>query len=43
MTTRKSIDKIAKLVDLLDEHIKEVNCLHSPKDLFREYEKLTAA
>ena len=39
MTTKKSIDKVAKLLDLLDKH-KEENCRHSPKDLLREYEKL---
>ena len=38
MTTRKSIDKVAKLLDLLDKHIKEQNCRHSPKELLREYE-----
>ena len=37
MTTKKSIDKVAKLLDLLDKHIKEENCRHSPKDLLREY------
>jgi hypothetical protein len=42
MTTRKSIDKVAKLLDLLDKHIKERNCQHSSKDLLREYEKLMA-
>jgi len=26
MTTKKSIDKVAKLLDLLDKHIKEENC-----------------
>ena len=40
MTTKKSIDKVAKLLDLLDKHIKEENCRHSPKYLLREYEKL---
>ena len=40
MTTEKSIDKVAKLLNLLDKHIKEENCRHSPKDLLREYEKL---
>ena len=40
MTTRKSIDKVAKLLDLLDKHIKEKNCRHSSKDLLIEYEKL---
>jgi len=41
MTTRKRIDKIAKLLDLLDKHIHEENCRHSPKDLLREYKELT--
>jgi hypothetical protein len=40
MYTKKNIDKVAKLLDLLDRHIKEDNCRHSPKDLLREYEKL---
>ena len=40
MTTRKSIDKVAKLLDLLDKHIREKNCNHSSKDLLREYEKI---
>jgi hypothetical protein len=40
MTTKKSIDKVAKLLDLLDKHIKEENCRHGPKELLREYEKL---
>ena len=42
MTTKKSIDKVAKLLDLLDKHIKEKNCRHSSKDLLSEYEKLMA-
>jgi hypothetical protein len=41
MTTRKSIDKIVKLLDLLDKHMKEEKCGHSAKELFNEYEKLT--
>jgi hypothetical protein len=40
MTTRKSIDKVAQLLDLLDKHINEENCGHSAKEL-KEYEKLT--
>ena len=40
MTTKKSIDKVAKLLDLFDKHIKEENCRHSLKDLLIEYEKL---
>jgi hypothetical protein len=42
MKTRKGIDKIAKLLDLLDEHLKEEYCRHSPKQLLKEYERLTA-
>ena len=42
MKTRGSIDKVAKLLDLLDKHIRERNCNHSSKDLLREYEKLTS-
>jgi hypothetical protein len=42
MTTKKSIDKVVKLLDLLDKHIHEQNCRHSPNKLLREYEKLTA-
>lgn len=41
MTTGKSTDKIAKLLDLIDKHIKEEDCRHSPKELLKEYEKLT--
>jgi len=33
-----SIDKISKLLDVLDKHIKEENCRHTPKELFEEYE-----
>lgn len=40
MTAKKSTDKVAKLLDLLDKHIKEENCRHTPKDLLKEYEKL---
>ena len=41
MTTKKSIDKVAKLLDLLDKHIKEENCRHCANDVLREYEKMT--
>ena len=40
MRTIKSADKVAKLLDLLDKHIKEKTCRHSPKELLREYENL---
>jgi hypothetical protein len=42
MTTTKSKDKIAKLLDLLDKHINEENCRHCPEELLKEYEKLTS-
>ena len=39
MTTKGvSIDKISKLLDVLDTHIKEENCRHTPKELLKEYE-----
>jgi hypothetical protein len=39
MTTKGvSIDKISELLDVLDKHIKEENCRHTPKELFEEYE-----
>ncbi len=41
MTPKKKFDKVAKLLDLLDKHMKEETCRHSPKDLLMEYEKLT--
>jgi len=41
MTTRKSIDKVVKLLDLLDKHMNEEKCGHSAKELLKEYKKLT--
>ncbi len=37
-TIGTSIDKISKLLDVLDKHIKEENCRHTPKELLKEYE-----
>jgi hypothetical protein len=38
MTTKGvSIDKISKLLDVLDRHIQEENCSHTPKELLNEY------
>jgi hypothetical protein len=37
-TSGASIDKISKLLDVLDKHIKEENCRHTPKELLKEYE-----
>ncbi|HZA69681.1 MAG TPA: hypothetical protein VE548_08265 [Nitrososphaeraceae archaeon] len=42
MRTRKSIDNVAKLLDLLDKHIREEKCPHSPNDIRKEYEKMTS-
>lgn len=36
MKDPKSFDKIAKLLDLLDKHIEEENCRHSPNDLLKD-------
>ncbi|HEX7274860.1 MAG TPA: hypothetical protein VF248_04525 [Nitrososphaeraceae archaeon] len=41
MINRKSIDKVDKLLDLIDKHIREENCQHNPGELLQEYEKLT--
>jgi hypothetical protein len=39
MTTKGvSIDKISKLLDVLDKHIKEENCSQTSKELLKEYE-----
>jgi len=43
MKNIKTIDKVSKLLDLLERHIKEKNCSHSAIDLQREYEKSMAA
>jgi hypothetical protein len=37
-TSGVSIDKISKLLDVLDKHIKEENCRHTPRELLKEYE-----
>jgi hypothetical protein len=37
MTTKIHFDKISKLLDLLDRHINEKNCRHTPKELLEEY------
>jgi len=39
MTTKgATINKISKLLDVLDKHIKEENCRHTPNELLKEYE-----
>ncbi|MGI0022409.1 MAG: hypothetical protein ACRD9Q_06060 [Nitrososphaeraceae archaeon] len=43
MKTRKSIDKVDKLLDLLKKHIKEEKCGYGTIELFKEYERLTTA
>jgi hypothetical protein len=37
-TKGASIDRISKLLDVLDKHIKEEYCRHTPKELLKEYE-----
>ena len=37
-TSGTSIDKISKLLDVLDKYIKEDNCRHTSKELLKEYE-----
>jgi hypothetical protein len=39
--TRSNIDKVAKLLDLLEKHIKEGKCRHTSRELLKEYENLT--
>jgi len=39
----KGINKVIKLLDLLDKHIKEQKCGHSAEELLQEYENLTTA
>jgi len=39
MTTNgTSIDKVSKLMDVLDKHVKEKNCQHTARELLKEYE-----
>lgn len=33
-----SIDKVSKLLDVLDKQTKEKNCQHTPSELFKECE-----
>lgn len=42
MSENTKIDKVSKLLDLLDKHLKEENCIHDPKDLFEEYESMNS-
>ncbi|MGI0022212.1 MAG: hypothetical protein ACRD9Q_05040 [Nitrososphaeraceae archaeon] len=37
---RTNIDKLSKLLDVLDRHLKEKNCQHSPNELLDEYENI---
>ena len=38
ISNRTNFDKVSKLLDVLDNHIKEENCRHIPQELFEEYE-----
>jgi hypothetical protein len=33
-----SIDKVSRLLDVLDKHMKEKDCQHTPRELLNEYE-----
>jgi hypothetical protein len=33
-----SIDKVSKLLDVLDNHMKEKDCPHTPSELLKECE-----
>ena len=33
-----SIDKVTKLLDVLDKHINEKDCQHTPRELIEEFE-----
>ena len=35
---RTSIDKVSKLLDVLDKHMKEKDCPHTPGELLKECE-----
>ena len=35
---KTNIDKVSKLLDLLEEHLEEENCRHSPEEFLKEYE-----
>lgn len=35
---KTNTDKVSRLLDMLDKHIQEENCKHSPNELFEEYE-----
>ena len=37
MSKNSQNDKVSKLLDLLEKHLKEENCTHDPKDIFEEY------
>jgi hypothetical protein len=37
--TGMNIDKVSKLLDVLDKHMKEENCQHIPYGLLKECEK----
>jgi hypothetical protein len=37
--TGTNIDKVSKLLDVLDKHIKEEKCQRTPNELLKEYEK----
>jgi len=37
MTNRTNGDKASRLLNILDKHLNEKNCQHSPEELFDQY------
>jgi len=33
----KKVDKVSRLLDVLDKHLKEENCRHNAKEIYDEY------
>ena len=40
MTKRTNGDKASRLLNILDKHLNEKNCQHSPEELFDQYSLL---
>jgi len=34
---KTNIDKVSRLLEILDKHINEKNCRHTPRELYMEY------
>ena len=33
-----NIDKVSRLLDVLDKHMKEKDCQHTPRELLKEFD-----